>query len=333
MDTGISDQISYLDGVLQREGVERCILAFTEVFRKKGAGAVALLNDRRLSFPCFYVLLPRIRELGIGNLLNSRNAVALRIVNQVINGKRPLAGADYLSVKRNRIYTVLKWMLETGAGMDGYDDDYSNIMDVAVSVLIFTYKDISVIPTAVDMIFSRKKAGRYIHDLVWALFRSEDPQVLRLIAERLKSPEKEETELACELLNIDGMDIASMDAGQREALHASYLGWLEENDPFLYFTEDGYQFESRPVFCAVDMERKYLNKAMAVHRKQRLQPSDEDESRCIQAFKELSDADKELLSRYSRRMHEINESEWKNWLRSPVEEQLKRAKREGELLR
>ena len=69
----------------------------------------------------------------------------------------------------------------------------------------------------------------------------------------------------------------------------------EENDPFLYFTEDGYQFESRPVFCAVDMERKYSIKPWRCT-EQRPQPSDEDESRCIQAFKELSDADKEFLS-------------------------------------
>lgn len=332
MDTGISDQISYLDSVMQREGIDKCISAFTDVYRKKGTGAIALLNDRRLTFSCFYVLLPRIKELGIGGFLNTRNTVALRIVNQIINGKRALAGADYLSVKRNRVYTVLKWILETGAGMDGYDDDYKNILDVTVSVLIFTYKDRSAMPAAVNIIFSRKKAGLYIHDLVWALFRSEDPQVLRLIAERLKSPDKEDAELACELLNIDEKGIASMNIRQREARYAAYIKWLDENNPFLYFTEDGYQFESKPVFCAVDMERKYLNKSMAVHKKQPLLPSDENESRCIQAFKELSDNEKELLSRYSRRMHQKDKSKWESWLRSSVDEQLKRAKGEGELL-
>ena len=291
-----------------------------------------MLNDRRLTFSCFYILLPRIRELGISGILNSRNTVALRIVNQIISGKKALAGADYLSAKRNRVYSVLKWILETGAPMDGYDDDYKNIMDVTASVLIFTYKDRSVIPQAVNMIFSRKKAGHNIHDLVWALFRSEDPQVLRLIAERLKSPDKEEVELACELLNIEDKGIDSMNAGEREARYAAYIKWLEENDPFLYFTEEGYQFESKPVFCAVDMERKYLNKNMANRKKQPLFPADENESSCIQAFKALSDNDRELLARYSRRMHEKNEREWENWIRSPVDEQLRRAKREGELL-
>lgn len=330
MDTGTNGQISYLDSVMLREGVDKCGSALTEVYKRNGPGAVALINDRRLTFSCFYVLLPRIRELNLGGYLNSRNIIAFRIISQILD--RRISGGDYLSVKKNRIYTVLKWIFETGSGMDGYDDDYEEILDVTASVLLNTYKDRSILPAAVDMIFTRKKYGRYIHDLVWALFRTEDPQVLRLIADRLRSSDEEEYDLACELLNIGETCGEILNIRDRETRHAAYIKWLEENDPFLYFTENGYQFESNPVFSAVDVERRYLNKNMNEYKKQPVLPSDELESRCLQAFRALSDQDKELLSRYSRIVHERDEAEWESFVRFPVYEQLNIAKKEGGLL-
>lgn len=330
MDVNGSVQSSYLDNVRLQEGLDKCDAAFIEIYKKSGAEAVALVNDRRLSFPCFYVLLPRIKELRINRYLNSRNITAMRIINQILRPKGSAVGSDYLSTKKNRVYTVLKWILETGADADGYDDDYEEILDVTVSVLLGTYKDKSIVPTVADMIFKRGKIGHLIHDLVWVLFKSEDPQALRLIANRLKSPDREEVQLAYELLNIEDLDIKISDRSKRDALYEAYIKWLEENDPFLYFTEEGYQYKSAPVFSAVDMERKYLNKTMTARKKQPLTSSDENEDRCLQAFKTLSNEEKSILSGYSRRVHDRNAAEWESWLRSPVDEQLKAAKRERE---
>ncbi|NLO48501.1 MAG: hypothetical protein GX111_09320 [Clostridiales bacterium] len=337
---------SYLDGIRIAQGSERCAEAFREAFEKNGFSATALINDRRFSFPCLFVLAPQIKELRLYPRLNSRNLTALKIMGQFLE-RWKTGSEDYLSVKRNRVYTVLKWMLETGYQEDGMNEDYEQIMESAAAVLLNIYKDDSILPIIIDMIFKRGIKGHYIHDLVWSVFKLEDPRVLKLIAQRLRSPEDREAELARYLLNLDidfdmtvsktmGMreepfetGIIAVTAGEmhtdvndKERQYDSYIKWLEENDPFLYFTEDSFQYASKPVFSAIDYERKYLHKKNGTYVKQPILPSDSTENAALSAFRPLSEREKSLLSEYSFRKYARDPAQWEQWIRTPIAEQL-----------
>ncbi len=323
MNSGHSNDYSYLDRIRIHEGADRCRAAFSETFRKDTRRAAALLNDRRLSFPCLYALREQIEGLGMQRHLSPRHMAALRIIHQVRRSEG--SEADYLSSGRGSVYPALKWILETGSAEEIAEDDYEQILDVAASVLINAYGDRDILPLVADLIFKRNRNGRYIHDLVWALFQVHDPRVLKLIAERVRSSDPKDAKLAAELLNMDEAG-APAGEGDREGRYAGYLHWLEENEPYLYFSGESFQYASKPAFCAVDLERKYLQRGVPSFDKQPISPSDEDANKSLAAFKRLSAEEQKVLSEYSQKIHDRSASAWTKWLRAPVGEQIKAAK-------
>jgi hypothetical protein len=323
MDLGNSNEYSYLDRVRINEGVDKCRASLNEIFRKDTRLAVALLNDHQLMFPCLYILREQIEGLRIQGYLSPRNMIALRIANQ-ISGSEAF-GFDYLSSRQDSVHSVLKWIVETGSAEEIAENDYEQILDVTVSVLINTYEDRDILPLVADLIFKRNRNERYIHDLVWVLFQVHDPQVLKLFAERVRSSDPKDAKLAAELLNIDETD-APAEEGDKEGRYAGYLHWLEENEPYLYFTDESFQYASKPAFCAVDLERKYLQKGAPSYSKQPISSSDEGASENLAAFKQLSVAEQKVLSEYSQKIHDENTPAWSEWLHAPVSEQIKAAK-------
>ena len=314
---------SYLDQIRMTEGTEKCKGTFLEIFRKDVRRAATMLNDDRLMFPSLYILREPILQQRAQRYLNSRNMTALQIANRVKGPKTP--GANSLSPKQNSAYPVLKWILETGSAEEIPEDDYEEILDVAASVLITVHKDADILPLVVDLIFKRNRDGRYIHDLIWALFRFQDPQVLKLVAQRLVSSEPKDAELAAELLNIDKTDLQAV-RGDGKGRHEGYLHWLEENLPYLYFTQETFQYTSKPTFCAVDLERKYLQKGTPSYSKEPISSLDDDENESIAAFQRLSFEEKKALSDYSQKICSKSVPAWKEWLHAPVKEQIKTAK-------
>ncbi len=252
MNASRPNNLSYLDQIRMTEGAEPCRRALNATLKRDTGRAVTLLNDRRLTFPCLYLLREPITRHRVQRYLNPRNQTALRLTEQIL-GPRP-APADSPAPDRKTARPALRWMLETGAAEEIAEDDYEEILDVAVSLLLNRYGDGEVLPLAVELLFQRNRRDSHIHDLVWALFRFHDPQVLRLIAQRLPSPNPKDAELAAELLNLDQTDLPPACGSE------DYLRWLEENQPYLYFTEESFQYASKPVFCAVDLARKHLQK-------------------------------------------------------------------------
>lgn len=330
MDSGHQNDYSYLDRIRINEGADKCRAALKETFREDTRRAIALLNDNRLMFPSLYILREQIEGLRIQGYLSPRHLNALRIANQISGAKS--SGGNYLSSKQDSIYFALKWILETGSVREIAEDDYERILDVAASVLINTYGDRDILPLVADLIFKRNRNGRYIHDLVWALFQVHDPRVLKLIAERVRSSDVKDANLAAELLNMDATGIPAGE-GDREGRYAGYLHWLEENEPYLYFTRESFQYANQPAFCAVDMERKYLQEGTPSYDKQPVSPSDGDANESLAVFKQLSFEEQKVLSEYSQKIHGKSPPAWRQWLRAPVGEQIKAAKAgvEGEV--
>jgi len=318
MDSGIINNQSYLDQIRIHEGADKCEAALKEAYRKNANGAVALLNDSRLSFPCLFILRSQIQALGIQRNLNYRCKAAIRITQQV--SKPGVSGQDYLSAKSSQIQSVLYWMFTTGAAEDITDDNYDETVDVTASVLVNRYQDLRILPLMVDLVFRRNRNGRYIHDLVWVLFQSRDPQALKFIAARIQSLTLEDAELAATLLNTGETDIPTHNTVDN---HDAYLQWLEENDPYLYFTGESFQFTSKPAFCAIDHERKYLQKGTPSYDWQPVALFDDVESQTLVAFRQLEDWQQSALSAYSHKLHGTNIAAWQEWIHRPFSEQLK----------
>ncbi|WP_101696563.1 hypothetical protein [Clostridium minihomine] len=323
MNVDHSNDYSYLDQIRIKEGPDQCKSTLNALFQTDSKRAVTLLNDNRLMFPCLYVLHEPILRNHSQKYLNKRNMAALQITNQVKGSKT--TGPNYLSSKQNSMHPVLKWILETGCAEEIPEDDYEEILDITVSVLINIYKDIDILPLVVDLIFKRNRNGSHIHDLVWALFRSQNPEILKLIAQHLSSSNPKDIELATELLNIDKTNIVAS-KGKKEKQAEDYLHWLEENLPYLYFTEECFQYSSKPVFCTVDLERKYLQKGDSAHSKQPIPSFDNEENKNMAAFQQLSVEEQKVLAEYSQKICSKNVSAWKEWLHAPVIDQIKAAK-------
>ncbi len=303
---------SRLDNIRLTEGPDRCQAVFNETCQKDKAAASALINDQRLTFPSLFILLPQIESFRLHPHLSSIKKNASQITAQIL---KP-TNAGYLTQKSNAEYAALKWILETGKPEDGLNDDFDEVLDICVSVLINLYRDKSILPAVADMIFTRAGKGRDIHNLTWAYFRITDPYALKLLAQRIASPR--DSGLACNLLNIDADT-------SREKQAEAYLRWLDDNSPFLYFTDESFQMSSSPAFYRVDLERKYIQKSASSYVKQQVVPSDNIERRCLKAFRSLEDKEKQILSDYSHKTHG-DLSKWKTWMALPVDEQIAAAR-------
>ncbi|MDF2685946.1 MAG: hypothetical protein K0S55_1127 [Clostridia bacterium] len=244
---------SYLDQIRLRDGVDRCRDVLYQVWRNNRRRTAALLNDPEMTFPCLFILLPQIKSLRLYYLLNNRNRIAAGIVGQIVNARA--SGTDYLLYENRTVHSVLRWMLETSGDEENLDDDFRQVLDIVVSVLINTYQDKNVLPNVDELIFRRHKAGRNIHNLVWSLFRIKDPDVLKLVAEHMRSSDPEESEFACCLLNIKASKQTEENTDNQK-LYEDYLRWFEENKPFLYFTGECFQSNSEPVVCRIDQNKK-----------------------------------------------------------------------------
>jgi len=310
--------MGYLDRLRMSRGTGACKAAFSEICRRDKNRAAALINERDLTFPSLFVLSAEIATFRLYAYLNARPVTALGIIDQVL--ERPDLGydANYLSERSDAVYPVLKWIIETGNAQDVISGGYEQVLDITVSVLTNLYGDKSVLPHAVDMIFRRNREGRFMHDLVWAAFGLCDPGVLRLIAERIRSSDGQDAALACDLLNIE-------QSGDNQAQYEAYLRWLGENEPFLYFTGESFQFAARPVFCGVDLERKFLQRSAPPHAMEPVEPSSGGEPASLESFRSLNLAEKTLLSDYSHAMHSRDAAAWERWIRLPVKEQIRAA--------
>lgn len=317
---------SPLDREWRDHGIRQCKNVFYETYEKNPQNAAALLNDQHLTFPCLFILMPQIKSLRLHPLLNFQNTTAIKIVNRILRYEEAPDRNNNFIFWGNNAQPVLKWMIETGGLGDGLEDDerddYEEVLDISASVLINVYKDASILPAVTNMLFQRYKKGGDIHTLVWSVFSIHEPAVLNLIAEHLRSPDKQEVELACNLLNIKIEENRDLSAECQEKYEA-YLQWMEENHLFLSFTNESLQFASNPVFCKVDLERKYVHKANSPHTGQVAAISESIEEKCLHAFAPLSYEEKTALADYSCKRYNQDVSRWREWIQLPVDEQLK----------
>lgn len=225
----------------------------------------------------------------------------------------------------NKDYPALKGMFERGISQQWLSDKDNEVLDRTAILLTRVHGDKTILPNIVDMIFYRNREGLFTHDLIWAFFEAKDPFSLMLIANYLGSAEDKDVILARELLDfVPGIDMTSGKNSRKQ--YIKFLYWLEENYPFLYFTGESFQRTSRPIPYVVDLEAKYLQKAVSIITGKPLAPFTEKENHLLVDFTNLDEEDKLLLSKFSFKIYHENIYLWNSWIAKSITGQISIAK-------
>ena len=225
----------------------------------------------------------------------------------------------------NKDYPVLKGMFERGIAKQGARDKDDEVLDRAALLLTRVHGDKTILPSIVDMIFYRNREGLFTHDLIWAFFGAKDPYSLMLIANYLGSAEEKDVFLARKLLDfVPNIDMAGGKDSRKQ--YIQFLSWLEENYSFLYFTGESFQRTSRPIPYVVDLEAKYLCRAVSITTGEPLIPFRSKEKHLIGYFTKLDEDHKLLLSEFSFRIHHENIYLWNSWIDKSITRQISIAK-------
>lgn len=311
-----------LDFIRTSEGVNECKNMFKNLANKDKSKAINLINADDLTFTSLFVLRHEIYKLNLVNQLNNRNQIALNICD--IIGEEKYSSIDYdnkISLKSDVVHDSLLWMFNTGNIDDGLSEEFEQILDTVASVLIKEHHEKEIIPVMVEMIFKRNNDNRNIHDLAWACFKSKDITVLQLLAQKLRSPNAKDVKLSRSLLNLSqDKDFKNDNDKQKE--YSSYIHWLKENNPYITFTDESFNFSNRPVPLIVDLDSKYLCTGGVVQ----TSTHSNKRNKKLDKFDKLPQNDKALLANYSHQLHKKNLLEWNNWMKSPLEKQLQIAK-------
>ncbi|MDF2672080.1 MAG: hypothetical protein K0R09_345 [Clostridiales bacterium] len=328
MDIVNSSSINLLDKIRFVDGRDRLTDYYTKLSKKNLKMAMDLINQESLSFTALFLLQPTINALSIFENLSIRNKIGIDLINETTMYNEPV-NSIYLSPKHvQKVYSVMKWVLETGAPDDGLSDKFDELLDISAAVLTKEYRDWSVLPVITDMIFKRNKRGFFIHDLVWAFFESRDTKSLVLIGNKLQSEEPRDVELACKLLSfVPG--IGDEYTKECDEKYSTFINWIEENIIFLRFTGESFQLTRKPIVYEINLEAKYLCKMVSIDTGETLKALNEKECELLDEFKILDVDNRRLLSGFSLSMHRKNLKLWEEWMRNPIIDQLRIARSGG----
>lgn len=321
-----SNSINPLDRIRIDNGIDNLKVHFQELAENNKKEAVNLINSANLHFPTLFELRKKINDLDLFDDLNLRNKTAIEITDEILEKKKKISINEYVSSDLAQIaYSVLKWMFDTGFYDDGIDNEYDEVLDIVAILLIRIYRDQSILPTVVDMIFERNRRGLFTHDLVWAFFESRDPNSLMMIANRLLSADDNDIDLASKLLSfIPGID--KNNDINKEKKYTSFMNWIQENNSFLHFTGQSLQQVNRPITYVIALEAKYLNKYASVDTGKTLKELTADENRLLKEFNKLDSDTKLLLANFSSMLYHKNKHWWNEWIHYPIVEQIRIAK-------
>lgn len=326
MDIVSSSTTNSLDRIRKNNGPEALETYFDGLTKDSSQEAIDLINDYNLHFASLFVLKSKLSESNLIDELNLRNTIALKFINEILDGEKDISVMERISSDYTQIiHSTLKWVFETGSADDGLSNQYDEVLDIAAILLTKLYNEQKIIPTIVDMIFNRNRKDYFIHDLVWAFFESRDPYSLIMVANRLLSSDEKDIQLANKLLSF--VPAISKDNNvNNQKKYISFLDWIEENSLFLYFTGQSLQQTNKPMPYAVDLEAKYLCKYISVDTGKPLKSLTEREHSILSDFKKLDLDTKILLSSFSNMMHHKDPIWWNTWINKSASEQIKIAK-------
>ncbi len=323
----------YLDYLWHKFGTDHFKRLFAVMSQRNKHTLLRHVNDDRLSFPVFFILVKDIIKLGSFAELSPRNRAAVQICadKMTIPGWEEGSKAIY---DNDVLHETLLWMFNTGKNWDGTGRDreeFDMMIDYAASLLVIMFDDRTVLPDIIDIIFRRNRKGFYIHDLVWGFFQTLDWETLALNAKRLLSEEQNDVELACRLLHLEPP--AAIDRTVMQKQYEEYTQWLAENRPYLYLTGEHFQQLSNPTHFDCDIEAKYLGKEISPHSMMPIEPLSEPEVESLKNFRAVGDQERKMLADYSCKLRRRNMREWDEWMHKDITQQVIAAQTGYEVIR
>lgn len=313
----MTNPIEYLTQIRKEQGIETLKNIFENLFQQNPSEAIEIVNDETIPFPWLYLALPMLKKLFLFEELNRRNITALKLCAQIQRNRRLQARVyTYSYENKHTYYPVLLWMFHSGIVEDGLDDDFDEIIDGVVSLLIHNYQETSILHEVCELMYERNRQGRYNHDLIWAYLRSNDIEALKHIAEHFHSKDPKDIKLTCKLLHCDVPDM-----NDAETYYEAFQNWLEENKPYLSFTDETLQETNEPHIFQIDINSKYLCRTGKEDR-----PFTENEMRHLIEFQNRSMDEQLLLSHFAYNLRKQSEEAYQRWMRFPVSQQIDIAK-------
>ncbi len=237
-------KIGMLDKIRVNEGIDKMKAKFSDLVVNNLQIAAKLINDKNVRFGTLFLLQPEIKRTNFSNSLSLRNKNSLDIANGILL-KEISNSQRFLFRNKKDDYPTLKWILETGYMDDGLNEQFDEVLDAAAILLAKVYKDRSSLNLIEEMIFNRYRRGAFIYDLVWIYFEVSDFQSLIKIAQRLRSLNPKDVELASKLLNF----IPCIDIHRKETPKNKFkcaMQWIKVNKDFLYYTGETCLQSSNP---------------------------------------------------------------------------------------
>lgn len=295
-----------LNSIRVNRGPQSLKKTFQDICQSNKMKAIQLLNSKDISFATLYPIIPQVESFNLQNALNSRMQVALRYCAN--------PQANFIP---SLLQPVLKWILTTGLPEENLGDTYDEILDNSASELLIHYKDSSVLPLVVDLIFSRNRKGKYIHDLVWCAFKSNFIETLSFIANYIRSENLADNQLAYQLLNFK----PQLQPNDKEKQYHNFNAWLNKNLSFLYATGDSLQQTCKPKFWRVNLGAKYLCNEIKPDGTP-INPLRDEQTNQLAEFHDLDAKQQKMLSKYSFQTFQKDQQMWEDFMKAPIQKQL-----------
>lgn len=309
------ESMSVLDHIRTTEGNEEIRGLFYDICMKNTGYAAKLLNDDKLQYPVLFIFQPEILKFALHPYLSQKNRLALEISKNLVNRKK--------TYRHNPgDYPILLWMFLSGCKETELGEEFDKIIDFCAILLVKVYQDKTILKPLEELIFNRYKKGRYTYDAEWAFFESRSAGCIHMIAKRLLSQDCMDVELARKLLWF----IPCMqNTGDPKKQHRGVMEWIQENEPYLYYTGESSQKGVSPCLYQISYREKYLQSALNAY--ESIPVNYYWRSLDLRPFDSLEIEIQRILSEYSQKLHKDNPNHWRQWFMYPLQKQIEQAKR------
>ena len=318
-----SKELEGIDRIRVSQGITKMKGFFNEQLESTKERAVALLNHHNLMYPSLYLLRQDILKHKLMDNICSRNKIALGITDEILRMEKEEPLSPFHACNHAQcVHSILKWMLLTGAQDDGLSEEFDEILDITALLLIKTYKEKSVLPIIINMVFARNRRGSSTHDLLWSFYEAKDPRSFILVANYLLSEHSKDIELARNLLKF-ASDVDMNSTTPPYYQYLQFMNWLKENYLYLYFTGEGFQQTNQPIPYVVVLEAKYLCKAVSMNTGKILELLTTKDLDLIKTFRSLDKSIRVMLANFSHFLYHKDFQFWTSWLNSSILKQIK----------
>lgn len=234
-----------LERIKDKYGTDELVKRVENTIRRYPNHAVNLINDMGVSFSTYFLIIPLIKKYNLLKHMNLRNKIAMKLYDECFSDN--VVDVTYSDSNEK---SVLRWMVNSASYDDGIDDDFDKLIDFAIAKLLSEYNDDETLKNAIDLAFLRNRKKEFTHDLVWEIFKSNNPKALKLIAQHLKSNDEREKMFSWTLIE----NAVETNIEYKDYTYENVNKWLNDNLPYIEFTGNSYNYSSVPHFCEIHQE-------------------------------------------------------------------------------